>query len=300
MFVSLRSYRPTLGIGLALLLSLLGAAIPSAYASTVITHLPATYFIAEQLLQGTEHSAQYLPPARYTMARIPNWFNSRVSNEQAQQWATQADALIHFASIWPVDPLYPLLRQYNIRLVAIDGADPQHPNAIGVALRLNEAGKSSPFVWLNLNNLKTMSTLISRDLQALYPQQQAMIQQNQQRLLQAIARMELANNDWLFEQDVEQVIVVGQKLDDFVFGYNLYQRGHIEPTLDQWQESHWQQLAAFNPNGMTLLLERAPNEAQAKRLQAMAVTPLVIDTIDRLGSGVDLNRWALAPVKSAL
>ncbi|MFI3245203.1 MAG: hypothetical protein R3Y10_01755 [Ferrimonas sp.] len=300
MLFSRRAYRPVLGAGLALLLSLLGGAIPSAYASAVITHLPATHFITEQLLQGTEHSAHYLPPARYTMARIPNWLNSRVANEQAQQWASQADALVHLASIWPVDPLYPLLRQYNIRLVAIDGADPQHPNAIGVALRLNETGQSSPFVWLNLNNLKTMSTLIGRDLQALYPQQQALLQNNQQQLLQAIARLELANNDWLFEQDVEQVIVVGSKLDDFVFGYNLYQRGHIEPTLDQWQESHWQQLAALNPKGMTLLLERPPNEAQTKRLQAMAVTPLVIDVIDRLGSGVDLNRWALTPRQSPL
>ncbi|QIZ77074.1 metal ABC transporter solute-binding protein, Zn/Mn family [Ferrimonas lipolytica] len=273
-------------LSLALLLPCL------AWAETVVTHLPVNQYLTEQLLQETEHNVEYLPPKRYNLSRLENWFASKAKPEQIEQWA-KADALVHLNSLWPKDPLYPLLRQYNVRIIAIDSADPQHPKATKVAVRSNKNGSISPFVWLNPNNLKTMSTIISRDLSALYPAHAVTISRNQQALLKAIAKMEQRNQDWLFDNEVEEVIVVGDKLADFVYGYNLFAVGHFSASIDQWQAQQWQQLAQLHDEGVTLLVAKQPTKDAAAKLEQMGIKLLLIDTVEKMGKGTDLLRWQL-------
>ncbi|USD39353.1 hypothetical protein [Ferrimonas sp. SCSIO 43195] len=263
------------------------------YAQVVLTHLPVNHFLGQQLTQNTQIDVRYLVPKRYGINRLTHWFSAKVSEQQARQWALEADAILNFASLWPSDPLYPLLRQYNIRLVAIDSGNPQHPKAATVALRYGADGQVSPYVWLNLSNLKTMVNNVGRDLASLYPEQAGQISINQQRLLKAIAKQERLNQDWLFDHEVEEVVVTGDKLSDFVFGNNLFQVGHISLPLDQWQDPQWQQLSNLYQPGMVLLLAKPPTSAATARLASMNVDWLLIDTIEKMGKGVSLQRWSL-------
>lgn len=262
-------------------------------AQVVLTHLPVNQFLGQQLTRNTHIEVRYLVPKRYGINRLNHWFANKVSDQQARQWALEADAIIDFASLWHSDPLYPLLRQYNIRLVAIDSGNPQHPKAATVALRYAADGKASPYVWLNLNNLKTMVNNVGRDLAALYPEQAGQISNNQQRLLKDIGRQERLNQDWLFDHEVEEVVVTGDKLSDFVFGNNLFQVGHISLPLDQWQDDQWQQLSSLYQPGRVLLLAKPPTSAAAAKLASMNVDWLLIDTIEKMGKGVSLQRWSL-------
>jgi hypothetical protein len=87
----------------------------------VLTTLPVTHSLASALLDGTAVQLN-AAPANLPASRQPSYF-SGVARSLAKA-AQQADAVIGVRSIWRDDPLYPMARRSNIRIVEIDAARP--------------------------------------------------------------------------------------------------------------------------------------------------------------------------------
>ena len=46
-------------------------------AEDILTSTPVTYALATELTKGTDITTEYLPPKRYGIDRLPNWFGTK-------------------------------------------------------------------------------------------------------------------------------------------------------------------------------------------------------------------------------
>ncbi len=133
---------------------------------TVLASLPVTHALAERLLRDTEVKLQRVAPANLPASRQASFFAGRGAGGLAKA-AGQADAVIDLRSIWSDDPLYPLARRSNIRIVEIDAARPVDGALPGIALRPGSDLHAYP--WLNPTNLGRMADVLASDLERLAP-----------------------------------------------------------------------------------------------------------------------------------
>ena len=269
-----------------------------AEAKDILTATPVTYMVSSELVKGTGLSTQYLPPKRYGMMRLPNWFTSKGA-ESTAELATEATAVVTIGAVWPQDPLYVHARKGNIRIVEIDASQSISPRAQGVAALRLDNGMISPFTWLNPSNLTRMVAIVSQDLQQLWPEHATKIAENQQQLMVAIRALTNRQQASLFEAEVDSVILMSQELEDFAIGNQLFVVGrYTKPELDWSQQDKQELIEALKtePNVWILttrklskpLLKQLPNPDRV----------MIIDPIDRWGSkGIDssdpLSRWEI-------
>ncbi|GAL14408.1 ABC-type metal ion transport system periplasmic component/surface adhesin [Vibrio astriarenae] len=71
----------------------------------ILTSLPATYMIADQLVQDTNLVVENIAPARYGFERLPGWYDTQGAEEVAE-FAQGAKAVVSLGSIWESDPIY--------------------------------------------------------------------------------------------------------------------------------------------------------------------------------------------------
>ena len=267
-------------------------------AKDILTATPVTYMVSSELTKGTGLSTQYLPPKRYGMMRLPNWFTSKGA-ESTAELATEATAVVTIGAVWPQDPLYVHARKGNIRIVEIDASQSISPRAQGVAALRLDNGMISPFTWLNPSNLTRMVAIVSQDLQQLWPEHATKIAENQQQLMVAIRALTNRQQASLFEAEVDSVILMSQELEDFAAGNQLFVVGrYTKPELDWSQQDKQELIEALKtePNVWILttrklskpLLKQLPNPDRV----------MIIDPIDRWGSkGIDssdpLSRWEI-------
>ena len=114
------------------------AAPQQAATTTVLASLPVTHALALALLDGTSVKLQRAAPANIPASRQPSYFSGR-GGASLQKIATQADAVIALRSIWSDDPLYPMARRSNIRIVEIDAARPVDGALPGIAVQGSNA-----------------------------------------------------------------------------------------------------------------------------------------------------------------
>jgi hypothetical protein len=269
----------------------------SGYASanqSVLTSLPVTYLLTSQLLQGTNLSVAYLPSPRFSLNRHLSWFESH--QQEVAQKAESALAVVTIASIWPQDPLYPQVRQFNVRIVPIDAAQAISPRAQAVASLRNKEGTLSPYVWLNPVNLTTMLNIISQDLQQIFPQHAQRIADNQSQSAAAITALMLANQQFLFDQEIESVVLLDPALLDFAAGYSLYVHGHLFKPELEWNEQDKKQLKQWieqDPSAW-IVATRAQSK-QLKQILPQFSRYLLVDPIQRFDRGFELSspwqRW---------
>ncbi|EKM28525.1 periplasmic solute binding family protein, partial [Vibrio harveyi] len=155
---------------------------PFSYGKDIITSTPVTYMLSEQLMQGTGIETSYLPPKRYGVERLVNWFASK-GQQQAIKAGQEATVAITLGAIWHQDPTFVYARQGNIRLIEIDASQAISPRAPGVAALTLDNGDTSKYAWMNPTNLIRMAAIVGEDLQKVYPQYQAQIEKNQQALM---------------------------------------------------------------------------------------------------------------------
>ncbi|WP_255526710.1 metal ABC transporter solute-binding protein, Zn/Mn family [Photobacterium sp. BZF1] len=269
-----------------------------AEAKDILTATPVTYMVSSELTKGTGLSTQYLPPKRYGMMRLPNWFTSKGA-ESTAELATEATAVVTIGAVWPQDPLYVHARRGNIRIVEIDASQSISPRAQGVAALRLDNGMISPFTWLNPSNLTRMAAIVSQDLQQLWPEHATKIAENQQQLMVNIRALTNRQQASLFEAEVDSVILMSQELEDFASGNQLFIVGRYTKAELDWSQQDKQDLIATlqtEPNVWILttrklsksLLEQLPNPNRV----------MIIDPIDRWGSkGIDssdpLSRWEI-------
>jgi ABC-type Zn uptake system ZnuABC Zn-binding protein ZnuA len=152
----------------------------------ILASLPVTYSLAASLIEGSAVQLQRAAPANLPASRQNAYFTGRGASALAKV-ARDADAVISLRSLWPDDPLYPLARRSNIRIVEVDAARPVDGALPGIALQNAEGDALANQPWLNINNLGRMADVIAADLVRLSPNDASRIEANlaalKQRLL---------------------------------------------------------------------------------------------------------------------
>ncbi|HDM8061436.1 metal ABC transporter solute-binding protein, Zn/Mn family [Vibrio harveyi] len=270
---------------------------PFSYGKDIITSTPVTYMLSEQLMQGTGIETSYLPPKRYGVERLVNWFASK-GQQQAIKAGQEATVAITLGAIWHQDPTFVYARQGNIRLIEIDASQAISPRAPGVAALTLDNGDTSKYAWMNPTNLIRMAAIVGEDLQKVYPQYQAQIEKNQQALMLEIRQLINQQQDVIFAKEIDSVVLLGESLEDFASGNQLFVVGRqFKPELE-WSEAEKLSLKAQFEEDKTLWL--ITDKRPSKQLQSI-ISPdriLQIDVIDRWGSkGIKtekpLARWQL-------
>jgi len=160
-------------VTLAALLLLAAAPVAqTAGAETVLAGHPVTAGLARALTRGTAVEVEAAVPPAIPMGRQQSFLSGRGEAKFAEA-ARKADAVLTLRSVWVEDPLYPLARRANIRLVEIDAARPVDGALPGIALRDGAA-----FPWLGVANAGRMADILAADLRRLYPASAAAIDAN--------------------------------------------------------------------------------------------------------------------------
>ncbi|ELH4835877.1 ABC transporter substrate-binding protein [Vibrio harveyi] len=270
---------------------------PFSYGKDIITSTPVTYMLSEQLMQGTGIETSYLPPKRYGVERLVNWFASK-GQQQAIKAGQEATVAITLGAIWHQDPTFVYARQGNIRLIEIDASQAISPRAPGVAALTLDNGDTSKYAWMNPTNLIRMAAIVGEDLQKVYPQYQAQIEKNQQVLMLEVRELINQQQDVIFAKEIDSVVLLGESLEDFASGNQLFVVDRqFKPELE-WSEAEKLSLKAQFEEDKTLWL--ITDKRPSKQLQSI-ISPdriLQIDAIDRWGSkGIKtekpLARWQL-------
>ncbi|MGR4019376.1 metal ABC transporter solute-binding protein, Zn/Mn family [Vibrio harveyi] len=278
-------------------LVLMSTFAPFSYGKDIITSTPVTYMLSEQLMQGTGIETSYLPPKRYGVERLVNWFASK-GQQQAIKAGQEATVAITLGAIWHQDPTFVYARQGNIRLIEIDASQAISPRAPGVAALTLDNGDTSKYAWMNPTNLIRMAAIVGEDLQKVYPQYQAQIEKNQQALMLEVRELINQQQDVIFAKEIDSVVLLGESLEDFASGNQLFVVDRqFKPELE-WSEAEKLSLKAQFEEDKTLWL--ITDKRPSKQLQSI-ISPdriLQIDAIDRWGSkGIKtekpLARWQL-------
>jgi hypothetical protein len=218
-----------------------------------------------------------LPPNRHTA-----FFTGRGAAGLAQA-AREADAVIGLRSIWPDDPLFPLARRQNIRLVEIDAARPLDASLPGMALR-DEVAAAAALPWLDPVNLGRMADVIAADLGRLVPGARERLQANAAALRQQVLAITAQAEARLAQASNVSVFCLSDRLDYLVSGFNLDAVGQDARDDD----------AAWTPEAVAALLtrlrvapvaavlhHREPPPVLAQALQQAGVRPIVLQTEGR-------------------
>lgn len=270
----------------------------SVQAEDILTATPVTYMLASELTRGTDISTSYLPPKRYGVQRLPNWFNGKGADLTAKA-AKDAKVTITLGAIWPDDPLYVHARQGNIQIIEVDASQAISPRAQGVAALRLEDGTTSMFAWLNPANLSRMAAIVSQDLQQVWPGQAKTIAANQQQLMLEVRKLINQQQNKLFEAGIDSVVLLSKDLEDFASGNQLFVVERFTKPELEWTQEDKQALTALVRDDESLWL--LTSKKVSKQLKSLVPNPeriLVVDSVDRWGrEGVSkempLKRWQL-------
>ena len=186
----------------------------------ILASLPITYGLGASLLDGSAVQLQRAAPANLPASRQPSYFAGRGAGA-LEKAARDADAVIGLRSLWPDDPLYPLARRSNIRIVEVDGARPVDGALPGIALRSDGGDALASQPWLNINNLGRMADVIAADLNRLAPEAKPQIEANLATLKQRLLKLSAASESRLAELDNLSVASLSDHFDYLIDGLNL-------------------------------------------------------------------------------
>lgn len=285
--------RLTLALVLAGAPTLALAAQPasSAAATQVLTTLPVTHSLAVALLDGTSVQLKRAAPANLPASRQPSYFEGR-GGASLQKDARQATAVIGVRSIWHDDPLYPMARRSNIRIVEIDAARPVDGALPGIAVDGDNAFASYP--WLNPINLGRMADVVANDLERLSPTDKDKIQANLAGLKRQMLELTSSSQTRLAEADNLSVVSLSERLGYLASGLNLDVVSQALPADGKWDEAALKALGeTLKTQDVALVLHhRQPEPEVLKVIEAAGARLVVIesdpeDTVAGLKKSVD-------------
>ncbi|USS54100.1 metal ABC transporter substrate-binding protein [Pseudomonas kermanshahensis] len=261
-----------------LTLALTLAGLPSlSFATQVLTTLPVTHSLATALLDGTSVQLKRAAPANLPASRQPSYFSSR-GGESLANAAQQADAVIGVRSIWRDDPLYPMARRSNIRIVEIDAARPVDGALPGIAVTGDDAYGAYP--WLNPTNLGRMADVVANDLERLSPADKAKIQGNLAGLKRQLLELTASSQTQLAEVDNLTVVSLSERLGYLASGLNLDVVEQALPAEGKWDAAALKALGENLKNqDVALVLDhRQPEPALAEVIKAAGARLVVVDS----------------------
>ncbi|WP_406821726.1 metal ABC transporter solute-binding protein, Zn/Mn family [Pseudomonas sp. KnCO4] len=259
-----------------LTLALALASLPSlSFATQVLTSLPVTHSLASALLDGTAVQLTRAAPANLPASRQPAYFSGR-GGANLHEAAQQADAVIGVRSIWRDDPLYPMARRSNIRIVEIDAARPLDGALPGIAVSGDDAYGAYP--WLNPSNLGRMADVMANDLGRLAPEAKTTIQANLARLKRQLLELAASSQTRLAKVDNLTVVSLSERLGYLASGLNL-------DVLEQPLPAAWDTAAlqALEQNLKTqevavVLDHRQPQPAVVEVIRAAGAKLVVVES----------------------
>ena len=233
----------------------------------ILASLPITYGLGASLLDGSAVQLQRAAPANLPASRQPSYFAGRGAGA-LDKAARDADAVIALRSLWPDDPLYPLARRSNIRIVEVDGARPVDGALPGIALRSDGGDALASQPWLNINNLGRMADVIAADLSRLAPEAKPQIEANLATLKQRLLKLSAASESRLAELDNLSVASLSDHFDYLIDGLNLDLVELSVATDAEWTAENLALLSAeLRDNDIAaVLVQRQPPADLAKAI----------------------------------
>lgn len=252
-------------IGALLVASLTAAGEPV----RILASLPVTHGLGSILLQGAQAQVERAAPANLPASRQLSYFSGRGAGA-LEKAASKADAVIALRSLWPDDPLYPLARRSNIRIVEVDAARPVDGALPGVALSSGDGNTLAERPWLSINNLGRMADVIAADLTRLSPDDAAQIASNLAAVKQRLLTLSATSESRLAELDNLGVASLSPGFTYLTSSLNL--------DVVELPEDKGQLKAALQDNDVRLVLsERPVDKALASVIEEAGARLLVID-----------------------
>ncbi|KZX73523.1 hypothetical protein A3715_11585 [Oleiphilus sp. HI0009] len=179
-------------------------------AITIASAIPVLDSMARVLAENSVFETVYIPPARYSIKRIPGWLK-----RQDKQTFPDADIALGMTSVWPSIDIYPAIRLKNIGVIEIDAAHALIPNGERVAVTPNS--DNVDYFWLNPANAIMMLGIIHRDLlavskrkiidHALLTKTLDQLNANFNEISQALRKVQLEIDNKLNQIEVLQVVI---------------------------------------------------------------------------------------------
>jgi ABC-type Zn uptake system ZnuABC Zn-binding protein ZnuA len=261
----------------------------------VLASLPITYGLGEVLLKGTDVSLERAAPANLPGSRQTAYFTGRGAPALAQL-AKDADAVIGLRSLWPDDPLYPISRRSNIRIVEVDAARPVDGALPGIAVQPgNRVDGLNSQPWFSSNNMGRMADVMAADLVRLAPEAKPKIDANLAALKQRLLKLSADSEAQLATADNLSVMSLSDHFGYLIGGLNLELVGLDARPDAQWTPEALKALSAMlKDNDVAVVLHhRQPSDA-VKAVITESGSRLVVlstdagDPVAELEGNVDL------------
>nr|WP_314483486.1 zinc ABC transporter substrate-binding protein [uncultured Pseudomonas sp.] len=245
--------------------------------TTLLASLPITYGLSDLLLKDSGVKLQRAVPANLPGSRQSAYFSGRGASA-LHPLAQNADAVVGVRSLWSDDPLYPMARRSNIRIVEIDAARPVDGSLPGIAVQpgANRDGLNSQ-PWLASNNMGRMADVIAADLVRLAPDAKPKIEANLAALKQRLLKLTADSEARLAQADNLSVVSLSDRLDYLIGGLNL-ERVEVQHTGDEpWTPQALEALTrTLKDNEVGLVLDHREPSAEVKAAIAEGGAQLVV------------------------
>jgi ABC-type Zn uptake system ZnuABC Zn-binding protein ZnuA len=261
----------------------------------VLAAMPITYGLGEVLLKGTDVSLERAAPANLPGSRQTAYFTGRGAPALAKL-ANDADAVIGLRSLWPDDPLYPISRRSNIRIVEVDAARPVDGALPGIAVQPdNKVDGLNSQPWFSSNNMGRMADVMAADLVRLAPEAKPKIDANLAALKQRLLKLSADSEARLANADNLSVMSLSDHFGYLTGSLNLELIGQDARPDAEWTPEALKQLGTTlkDHDVAVVLHHRQPSDA-LKAVIAEAGSRLVVlstdaeDPVAELEGNVDL------------
>lgn len=267
----------------------------------ILASLPITYGLSELLLKDSNVTLERAAAANLPGSRQSAYFSGRGA-PALHKLATHADAVIGLRSLWSDDPLYPMARRSNIRIVEVDAARPVDGSLPGIAVQPGahvDGLNSQP--WLTSNNMGRMADVIAADLVRLAPDAKPRVEANLAGIKQRLLKLSADSEAQLAKADHLTVVSLSDRLDYLMGGLNL-ERVEVDHKGDEtWTPESLQALTqTLKDNDVALVLDHRQPEAAVKAAIAAGGSELVVVTADEADpvAGLQGNIDAIVKVLS--
>lgn len=267
----------------------------------VLASLPITYGLAEVLLKGTDVQLERAAPANLPGSRQVSYFTGRGA-PALNKLAEDADAAIGLRSLWADDPLYPVARRSNIRIVEVDAARPVDGGLPGIAVQPGLADGLNSQPWQSSNNLGRMADVLAADLSRLAPGAKPQIDANLAALKQRLLKLTAESEARLAKAGNLSVVSLSDHFAYLVSSLNLEVVSTDARPDAEWTPEALQKLSAeLKDNDVAVVLHhRQPSEAVKAAISAggsklLALSVDSADPVAELETNVDQLIKALAP-----
>ncbi|MBI6621345.1 zinc ABC transporter substrate-binding protein [Pseudomonas corrugata] len=267
---------------LTLAVALCGVAVTSSFAAEkvrLLASLPVTYGLGEALLKGTEVSLERAAPDNLPGTRQSAYFSGRGATA-LNKLAREADAVIGLRSLWPDDPLYPMARRSNIRIVEVDAARPVDGALPGIAVQPGMADGLASQPWMASHNLGRMADVIAADLVRLAPADKTKIDANLAALKQRLLKLSADSEKRLASADNLSVVSLSEHFGYLISGLNLDGISTDTRPDTEWTPEALKQLTTtLKDNDVALVLHhRQPSDALKAAITEGGSQLLVLNT----------------------